>query len=470
MKVVLDSWRDFLMSKSPNAAVSPDSSSLRPFPELPKKPFLGSFPYMALKNGALPFYLQSRRTHGDVFKLNYTPWFEWYFVAHPDNVERVLHGNYKNFPKGILWSRLKAVLGDGLLTSDGDKWQHHRRAVQTHFHRKYYNEYSDAMLPSIARMKTRWQKKIGQSFDITGEMMRLTLCNASVSLFGLDLDDQADKIGDDLAYALDYVHAGVFRPLNSRARAKFNRSMRGLNLQIKRIIEKRRHLEDGEEPQDLLQTLLTLQGTDGNKLTPRQLHDEMMTFIFTGHETTAIGLSWMWYLLSLHPQAAARLHEEVDRVLDGRAPTHDDLPNLPYTKMVFQEAMRLYPPVWGVARQTVKDEEIGGFHVPANRVISVFPYVTHRHPDFWPNPEAFEPERFTPENSVGRPKYAYFPFGGGARQCIGNQFAMHEAILVTASVAQSYRLDVVPGHPVEAMSATTLRPRHGILMTLHERS
>jgi cytochrome P450 len=217
-------------------------------------------------------------------------------------------------------------------------------------------------------------------------------------LFGLDLDDQADKIGRDLTFVLDYVHAGPRRTFSASQRNQFHYAKRGLNLQIKRIVEKRREAQRAGEDnhRDLLSVLLSMRDINEEHISIRQLHDEMMTFIFTGHETTAIALAWTWYLLSLHPECEARLHDEVGRVLNGRAPTTEDLPNLPYTRMVFQEALRLYPPVWGIARQTTQDEEIGGYHIPAKSTLSVLPFVTHRHPEFWPNPEAFDPERFTP--------------------------------------------------------------------------
>jgi cytochrome P450 len=366
------------------------------------------------------------------------------------------------------------VVGEGLLTSDGETWQNSRRALQPVFHRKYNDEYAAKMAPMIARAVECWgdYARSGKVFDVADEMMRLTLCNAGATLFDTDLDDQAERIGRDLSFALEYIHAGPLRPFSAVQRRRFRRAMRGLNLQIERVTSRRQEEIRNDEPvgNDLLQQLLSMKDGDGKALSSRQLHDEMMTFIFTGHETTAIALSWMWYLLARHPEVEARLHRETERVLDGRAPTLDDLPQMPYARMVFQETMRLYPPVWTIARRNLNEMEIDGHRIPADSIIMILPYITHRDPQFWPDPETFDPERFSPENSHNRPRYAYFPFGGGARQCIGQNLAMHEAMLVTASLVQRYRLQLAPGRVVEPMAAATLRPRHGIWMTAHQRT
>lgn len=448
--------------------------------ELPLPPFVSGEPLLnrrfAINDAVLPYYARQNRAHGDVlcFPLAHPPFrWEWFLVAHPDGVEQVLNGGFKNFHKGVLWRQIKLVLGEGLLTSDGDFWQNSRRAMQPVFHRKYNAEYAAKMAPMIARAVERWRvfAQSGQVFDVADEMMRLTLCNAGATLFDTDLNDQSERIGRDLSFALEYIHAGPLRPFSTVQRRRFRRAMRGLNLQIKRVATRRqKQIRDGETvSNDLLQTLLTMRGGDARTLSSQQLHDEMMTFIFTGHETTAVALSWMWYLLAKHPAVEARLFDEANRVLDGRAPTLDDLPQMPYARLVFLEAMRLYPPVWAIARCNLQEMEVDGQRIPAGAITMVVPYLTHRHAAFWPDPETFDPERFTPENSADRPRYAYFSFGGGARQCIGQHLAMHEALLVTTSLVQRYRLKLKPGHLVEPMAAATLRPRHGILVTAHAR-
>ena len=208
----------------------------------------------------------------------------------------------------------------------------------------------------------------------------------------------------------------------------------------------------------------------GQSMSDKQLRDEVMTIFLAGHETTANALGWTWYLLSRHPEVTRRLETELAEVLGGQTPTLDDLSKLNYTSMVIQEAMRLYPPVWIIGRNAVKADQIDGYDIPADSSIMLSPYVTHRHTNFWDNPEGFDPERFNPERAKGRPYFAYFPFGGGPRLCIGNNFALMEAKLVLATVAQRYRLELVPGHPVEPEPLVTLRPKHGLLMTLHPRN
>jgi len=199
-----------------------------------------------------------------------------------------------------------------------------------------------------------------------------------------------------------------------------------------------------------------------------QLRDEVLTLLFAGHETTSNILTWTWYLLSQHPEVEYRLHAELDEVLSGDVPTIEHLPKLTYSRMVLEEVMRLYPPVWVIGRKALADDELGGYHIPANSLVVLSPYLTHHHPDFWEQPEIFDPERFTPKSAANRPRYAYFPFIGGPRMCIGNHFAMMEAQLVLATIAQRYQLRLVPGHTVEPEALVTLRPRDGLPMTLHE--
>jgi cytochrome P450 len=221
---------------------------------------------------------------------------------------------------------------------------------------------------------------------------------------------------------------------------------------------------------DLLATLLLARDEEtGETMSDRQVRDEVMTILLAGHETSGVALAWTWYLLSQHLEVERRLHAELDAVLGGRTPSFDDLPQLRYTRMVIEETLRLYPPAWGIARQSIAQDEIGDYHIPKGVQLMVTQYVTHRHPDFWERPEVFEPERFRPECVAKRPKFAYYPFGGGPRGCIGNQFALMEMQLILATLAQRYQLSLVPGHRVEVQPLITLRPRYGIRMMLRER-
>jgi cytochrome P450 len=228
------------------------------------------------------------------------------------------------------------------------------------------------------------------------------------------------------------------------------------------------HHGHGDDTGDLLSMLMKARdpGTDQG-MDETQWRDEVLTLLFAGHETTAAALAWTWALLAQHPHVQARLHQEVVAVLGGRTPTSTDLPNLPYTKRVIEEALRLYPPTWITARTPLEDDEIGGYAIPAGSVVLLSPYVMHRHPRFWEAPTVFDPERFTPARAVGRPRYAYFPFGGGPRQCLGKHFALQEAQLIVAMVAQRYRLQLVPGHPIIPQPLLALRPRDGVRMMLY---
>jgi cytochrome P450 len=302
-------------------------------------------------------------------------------------------------------------------------------------------------------------------------MMRLTLGMAGKTLFSMDLSNEADEVGRAAATVIQYANDRFTRllPLPTNIPTPHNRrfwkALRTLDTVVQGIIDVRRREE--KDAGDLLSMLLLARDEEtGEGMNDQQLRDEVRAFILAGHETTAAALAWTWYLLAQHPHIEHRLHTELVTVLDGRSPTFEDLPKLTYTKMVLEESMRLYPPGWGFERRAVADDEIGGYHIPADSLVLISPYVTHRHSAFWEDPERFDPERFTPEPLAGRPRYTYFPFGGGPRQCIGNEFAIVQCQLIIAMVAQTYRLRLVPGHPVEPEPSVTLRPRHGLLMTL----
>ncbi|MDP3767798.1 MAG: cytochrome P450, partial [Dehalococcoidia bacterium] len=250
---------------------------------------------------------------------------------------------------------------------------------------------------------------------------------------------------------------------------RFRRAMRTLDDIVYGMIEARRN--NGADKDDLLSMLLEARDEEtGEGMSDKQLRDEVFTMFTAGHETTAAALAWTWYLLSQHPEAEGRLHNELGSVLSGRTPGLDDLQRLPYTRMVIEETLRLYPPVWSIGRMALREDTVLGYRIPAKGQVLLSSYVTHRHPEFWDEPERFDPERFAPERAASRPRYAYFPFGGGPRQCIGNEFAMMEAQLALATLAQRYRLRLVPGQVVEPEPAVTLRPRHGVMVTVEARS
>jgi cytochrome P450 len=327
------------------------------------------------------------------------------------------------------------------------------------------------MTATTAEMLERWtaRRNPEQPFDVAAEMSRLTLAIVGRALFGTDLGDAEEEFRGAVAGALDYAnHLLTHRiTLPIRVPTRANRAGRRAIAEIDRIVwkiieQRRRTQKDGP---DLLGMLINARDEETNlAMDDQQLRDEVVTFLVAGHETTAVSVSWTWHLLAQNPQAEQRLHEEIARTLGDRIPTVDDLPALPYTRMILQESMRLFPPAWAIARQANGDDEIGGCRVAADTTITLSPWVTHRHPDLWDRPDEFDPERFSAERSEGRSEFAYFPFGAGPRRCVGNQFALIEGQLLLAMIAQRFRLRAIPGHTVIPDPILTLRPRGGLPM------
>ncbi|HEX8833875.1 MAG TPA: cytochrome P450, partial [Abditibacteriaceae bacterium] len=328
---------------------------------------------LEIQRDMLKFHVDLRANHGDFSRVRIARLFEYYFLTHPDDIERFLHQPAAAVTKGLFWRRLKLLLGEGLLTSDGDHWKQQRRVMQPAFHRQRHGAFADVITPVTQAMLERWLPfaRNGESFDVTEEMMRLTLQNAGHTIFGVDLTDDAQELGQALTYALEYVNVRSYRWLMPMQAGGFQKALRTLYRIIDAMIARRREeLARGGQPggahgPDLLSALLLFRDeTTGEGMSTRQLRDELMTFIFTGHETTAIALAWTWHLLALHPEVEERLHAEIETVLNGRTPTNADLAQLPYTRMVIQETMRLYPPVWALSRQFNETAEIRGHAVP----------------------------------------------------------------------------------------------------------
>ena len=440
---------------------------------------LGCLP--EVQRDSLNFLISLARDYGDIVKYRFIH-LPGYFVSHPDYIKHILQDNNQNYTKQTYdYRMLKPVLGEGLLTSDGSYWLSQRRLIQPAFHKQRINAFGALMSDQIQEMLARWQAPAFQDrpFDLAGEMTRLTLGIVGKALFSLDISGEADVVGKAFALVNEDI-SSRFRTLFSPPLSwpvprnrRFHSAMRALDEVVGSIIQERRKaLAAGKEQhaEDLLSMLLRLRNEEtGEGLDDRQLRDEVMTLLLAGHETTANALSWTWYLLSKHPGPAQRLYAELDTVLGTSTPSVADLRDLPYTRMVIQESMRLYPPAWIISRLPAHDDMIDGYLIQAKIPVHLSAYVTHRHPAFWEHPDDFEPERFSPERSAGRQAYAYFPFGGGPRQCIGRDFAMLEAQLVLASVVQRYHLDLVPGHPIEPDPLITLRPKYGLMMTLRPR-
>ena len=418
-----------------------------------------------------------QRRYGDVFRVMLGT-REEIVLLHPDHIQHVLVGNARNYPKSDLVHKLRTFLGNGLVTSEGDFWLRQRRMMQPHFHMKAIAGLAGTMGRVAAEVAADWRghAERGAEIEVTHEMMRLTLRVIGLTMLGVDVEGRTARLGaaievllrESSAKMLSLVDPPLWVPTPTNRRFLEARAI--VDEAVQAIIAERRAAGPRADGGDLLDMLLAAVDEDtGEGMTDRQLRDEVVTIFLAGHETTALALSWTWYLLSRHPLAERKLHAELDEVLGGRAPTLADLPALAYTGMVLEEAMRLYPPVYYLGRQAAEDDVVGGFRVPKGAMIGINMFVTHRHPDFWENPEGFDPERFSPERSAGRHKFAYLPFGGGGRVCIGSNFALMEAKIVLATLAQQYRLALRPEHPVVYDPIVTLRPKHGVMMRVTPR-
>jgi cytochrome P450 len=405
--------------------------------------------------------------YGDIAGFRFGPASE-VLVSHPDLVRQVLVTEQRSFAKGRALQEARRVIGDGLLTSEGALHLRQRRLMQPVFAHRHIGAYADAMAECTDAVQARWRD--GAVRDVHEEMARLTLTIVGRTLFDADVEGEAREIGDALTVALEVVNRLVYPfgpwlerlPLPSRRR--FQEARTRLDSTIYRLIDERR--AGAADATDLLSLLLAAQDAEGG-MSDQQVRDEAMTIFLAGHETTAVWLTWTWYLLSQHPEVEARLHEELDRTIGSRLPTGADLPGLPYGERVLREALRLYPPVWLVGRRALVDVELDGHPVPAGTVVLASQWIVHRDPRWWPSPSRFDPDRWV--GAVDRPEYAFFPFGGGTRICIGEGFAWLEAKLALATIASRWRLRLAPGHTVSTRPRITLRPGGGMPMTLERR-
>ena len=440
-------------------------------PQPPGVPVLGHL--IDVARDPLRLFLSAAVEIGDVVGLRVGPW-RGALVSAPEHVKHVLVTRVRNYPKSPTYRALKLVLGNGLVTSEGELWQRQRRLAQPAFHRQRLAGFVDTFARCTGDLLTAWDGEPDHAeVDIHREMQALTLRAVGLTLFSTELGGEASAVGTALARVLVKANAlsESILPmpgwLPTPANFRFRRSLRVLDELVYRLIGERRA---GEELPDLLGMLVSATDETGTeRMDDRQLRDEVMTLLLAGHETTANALTWAFYLLSTHPEVYRRLHEEA-RGLGGRMPTLGDLGALPYTGQVLDEAMRLYPPAWILERQAVEDDEIGGYRIPAGSFVVVSPWTVHRNPRLWDNPEGFDPDRFAPAACEARPRHAYLPFGAGPRQCIGNNFALMEAKVMLAGIAARYRPEIVPGQRIALEAGITLRPKHGIRVRLHRMS
>jgi len=422
------------------------------------------------RRGRLDFYTSCVRTYGDFVALRFGP-YRIILVSDPDAIEYVLSTGARNFSKHFALRINPLILGNGLLTSEGDFWRRQRRLIQPAFQRSRLGSYGPAFVSLTQRMLERWQP--GRQVDILTEMERLTLDIAGKTLFGADVEDDARDVGAALKVAQDCFIARfgslIRLPLSwpTPGNIRLRRAVRQLDTILYRIIDERRRSNTDRD--DVLSLLLTAQEEDGSRMTAQQLRDEAMTLFLAGHETTALTLSWAWACLGQNPEADGKLAAEVKEVLGERLPTADDLPRLRYTEWIVMETLRLYPPAYIIGREALTACEVGGYPVPKGMTVLMCQWVMHRDPRFFDQPEKFRPERWAEGLAQRIPKYAYFPFGGGPRLCIGNTFATMEAVLVLATIAQKYRFTVLPEHPILPAANFTLRPMHGVKARLTSR-
>jgi enediyne biosynthesis protein E7 len=399
---------------------------------------------------------------GDIYRV-YAPGRKsyTYVINHPDDVKRVLVANHRNYTKGIGLDRVKILLGMGLMTSEGELWKRQRYMMQPYFHRRVITEFASLIGEANDRLIERWDAlaRRGEPVNITDEMSELTLGIVLRAIFGRDLDRLTQELGEN---PFEVVTREPARDL------RFAYKFRSLAKLIGNLIRRRR--EQHEEHFDYVAMLMNARDKEtGDAMPERQLIDELMTLVVAGHETTASGLNWTWYLLSQHPDADAKLHAEVSAAAERAAPSLADMESLAYTQQVVNEALRLYPPGWLLSRRAIAPDVLSGHEIAAGTDVLLCLYLLHRHPRYWKNPDAFEPERFAPEHEAERPRFAYMPFAAGPRHCIGETFALYEMLIHLYKVARRYRLTRASDEPISLEAQINLRTRKPLYMRLERR-
>jgi cytochrome P450 len=426
----------------------------------------------AFRSDPLGFLTNAAREYGDLVYFRVARQ-HMYSVNHPDYVREILVANQGNFIKSRALQRAKVLLGEGLLTSEGQHHLRQRRLVQPAFHRERLAAYASAMSECAVRWCERWEA--GSTLDVSTEMPHLTLSIVAKTLFSADVQSEASEIGEAMTTVLQMFRL-LLMPFSEYMEKlplpyvrRFDKARARLDATIYGLIRERR--KSGQDTGDLLSMLLFARDEekDDARMNDEEVRDEALTLFLAGHETTANALTWTWYLLSQHREVERRLHAEIDDVLQGRLPELADVPQLRYAEMILSEALRLYPPAWAIGRMAKAPFELGGVQIPAKSICILSPYLVQRDPRWFPDPERFDPERWTQEARDARPKFSYFPFGGGARVCIGERFAWMEGVLVMAAIAQKWRLRLAPDQRVEPLPLITLRVKGGLRMIIEAR-
>jgi cytochrome P450 len=431
---------------------------------------IGNFPVAS--PDPLRMFTSWAREFGDMFYYR-AGWIHVYFLNHPDLIESVLVNQPQNFLKDRVIQNSRWFLGEGLLTSEGAVWRRQRRLSQPAFHRQRLESYAQTIIACGTEVLSSWRD--GEIRDLHQEMMQLTLRIVAKVLFSVEVRTETEQVAQSLNLLMKHSSGArmilppAMRYLPLPFLNRVRESVRRLDDVVYGIIRERRMNRHIPDHGDLLSMLMTSEDEDGSHMSDRQLRDEIMTFLLAGHETTALSLSWTWYLLSHHSQVEEKLRRELQQVLAGRAPRFEDLPQLCYAEAVIKESMRLYPTAWSLARRAARDCELGGYLIPAGANVVMSQWIMHRDPRFYEHPDQFNPDRWFTQAAQQLPRFAYFPFGGGSRLCIGASFAIVEAVLLLTAIAQKFRFEIVSGHSLVPVPSITLRPKHGMNMTLRQR-
>ncbi|MCW2802267.1 MAG: hypothetical protein QOF52_2629 [Propionibacteriaceae bacterium] len=420
--------------------------------------------------------VDSQASHGDVVRYRMGSTYVNQ-VTHPDGMQHVLVDARSRYVKGTVFDKTRPMLGNGLLNSEGEEWKHQRRRLQPAFGHRQLDTLAETMTAAIDGVLKEWKSVAdsGEPLQLFPALEHLTLTVVLRSLLGGDLDRNAADIGDAFSVAFDVTNRRIrsvapywprMYDLPTPANRSFHRAQGTLDGLVAEVVARRRGAGSDSQPDDLLGLMISAAGADVDGGNSQELHDQVMTMVSAGHETTATALTWLFYLLDRHPDVNEEVFVEVEEVLGDRMPTAADLPKLGYLRRVVQETLRLYPSVWALPRLAVEDDEIGGYRIPRGDIVLLVPYVTHRHPDFWSNPDEFDPDRFLPAARQDAHLWSYIPFGSGPRRCIGDNFAMMEAQLILAMVTQRFRLRGLSDEPVEADASVTLRPRGPVPMQI----
>jgi cytochrome P450 len=462
--------------RDPPAPPAPSSSdSTLPLPPRAGLPLVGALPGLA--RDALGYVLSARARHGDIYTLDLGI-TRCIALNHPRHAQHVLRDHPRRYIKGgPIWGAIRSIVGNGLPTSEGDFWLRQRRMIQPHFHRERITTLFDVMLKAIDESLESWDRaaESGEPFDSFHEFARLTMNVVVKTLFGADISPEAaTQVSREFDYVVQHVLSSLFTSklpqwMPAPGRSRFEQAMRNIDQIIFELIARRREKGSNSEG-DLLGMLIDAVDDEGGRMTDHQLRDEAISLLLAGYETTSTALAFTCGSLAERQDLAQMVRDECDQVLGQSTPTLMHLPRLQKVLMVLQEGLRMYPPTYWVPRTAVEDDVIDGYRIPAGSMIGVMTYVIHRHPEFWEQPDQFDPWRFTPERSAGRHPLAWIPFGNGQRLCIGRDFALMEGQLVLTRLLSRFELEPVPGRPMEATVAGATRPRNGVWLRVRRRT